>query len=314
MRVDAAVSADVLRLISPLAVEAALQVMADREQAGMERLRVDELALEQARYEVTHARLQYDAVDPCNRLVAGELERRWNERLAAVARLEEQIESLRHEQPGALGDDERAALLALAEDLPQLWNHAAASSEIRKRILRAVLAEIVVTIEADRLCLVLHWHGGDHTRLEVLKAPSGQNRWKTAVETVQLVCELARVLPDHSIAPVLNRLGIRSAKGHSWTELRVRNFRGAHQIAAYREGERAQRQELVLHEAASRLGVSKMTVIRLVRDGLLRARQICAGAPYVIREDDLEQPAVRRAIRNGRAVSPDARQESLFSQ
>jgi excisionase family DNA binding protein len=311
MRVDAAVSAEVLRVISPLAIEAALQVVADRGQAGMERLRVGELALEQARYEVTHARLQYDAVDPCNRLVAGELERRWNERLAAAARLEEQVEGLRNEQPGALPDGERAALLALAEDLPQLWNHPGASSEIRKRILRAVLTEIVATVEADRLCLVLHWQGGDHTRLEVVKTPHGQNRWKTAVETVRLVCELARVLPDHSIAPVLNRLGIRSAKGHSWTELRVRNFRGAHQIAVYREGERAQRRELILHEAASRLGVSKMTVIRLIRDGLLCAKQICAGAPYVIREEDLDRPAVRRAIGNGRAVSPDARQESL---
>src|SRR5438045_9521028 len=128
---------------------------------------------------------------------------------------------------------------------------------------------------------------------------------------MQLVRDLARVLPDHSIAPVLNRRGIRSAKGHSWTQLRVRNFRGAHQITVYREGERAERHELILHEAASRLGVNKMTVIRLIRDGLLPARQACVGAPYVIREDDLDRPAVRRALAIGRAVSPDPQQESL---
>ena len=91
MRVDAAVSAEVLRAISPLAIEAAFQLIADRERVGTERLRQSELALEQARYEVTHASRQYDAVDPDDRLVAGELERRWNERLATVARLEEQI-------------------------------------------------------------------------------------------------------------------------------------------------------------------------------------------------------------------------------
>src|SRR5438552_8712721 len=125
-------------------------------------------------------------------------------------------------------------LLALADDLPRLWNHPAASSETRKRILRAVLNEIIVTVEADRLRLVLHWEGGDHTRLEVAKNRTGQNRWKTDAETVQLVHELARILPDHSIAPVLNRLGIRSAKGNSWTQLRVRNFRSVHQIAVYR--------------------------------------------------------------------------------
>jgi len=311
MRIDAAVSAEVLHAISPLAIEAALQLIADHERAGAERLRQSELALQQARYEETYARRQYDAIDPDNRLVAGELERRWNERLAAVARLEEQIENLRREQPRVLHDDERKMLLALADDLPRVWNHPAASTQIRKRILRTVLKEIVVTIEGDRLCLMVHWQGGDHTRLEVVKNRIGQNRFKTAMETVQLVCELARLLPDHSIAPVLNRLGIRSARGHGWTQLSVRNFRGAHQIAVYREGERAQRHELILHEAASRLGINKMTVIRLIRDGILPGSQVCAGAPYVIRQEDLDRPAVRRAIRNGRPVSPDARQKSL---
>ncbi len=314
MRIDAAVSAEVLNAISPLALDAALQLIADRERAGTERLRQSELALQQARYEETHARRQYDAIDPDNRLVAGELERRWNDRLAAVARLEEQIRNLQNEQPRALHDDERATLLALADDLPALWNHPAASNEIRKRILRTVLEEIVVTAEADRLRLVLHWRGGDHTRLEVAKNRTGQNRWKTDVETVQLVRELARILPDHSIAPLLNRLGKRSSKGQSWTQLRVRNFRGVHQIAVYRDGERTQRHELILHEAASRLGVHKMTVVRLIRDGLLPARQACVGAPYVIREDDLDRPAVRRTLANGRAVSLNPQQESLFFQ
>ena len=314
MRIDAAVSAEVLRAISPLAIDAALQLIADHERTGAERLRQSELALQQTRYEETHARRQYDAIDPDNRLVAGELERRWNDRLAAVARLEEQLRNLQNEQPRALHDDERATLVALAEDLPQLWNHPAASNETRKRILRAVLKEVVVTVEADRLRLVLHWQGGDHTRLEVAKNRTGQNRWKTNIETVQLVRELARILPDHSIAPLLNRLGIRSAKGQSWTQLRVSNFRGVHQIAIYRDGERAQRHELVLHEAANRLGVHKMTVVRLIRDGLLPARQACVGAPYVIREDDLDRSAVRRALTTGRAVSPDPQQESLFFQ
>ena len=314
MRVDAAVSAEVLRAISPLGIDAALQLIADREQASGERLRQSEMALQQARYEVTHARRQYDAVDPDNRLVASELERRWNERLAAAARLEEQIRSLQNEQPRVLCDDERAALLALADDLPRLWSHPAASSETRKRILRAVLKEIIVTVEASRLRLVLHWQGGDHTRLEVAKNRTGQNRWKTDVETVQLVRDLARILPDHSIAPLLNRLGIRSAKGQSWTQLRVRNFRSVHRITVYREGERAARRELILTEAASCLGVHRMTIIRLIRDGLLPARQTCVGAPYVIQEEDLDRPAVRRALAAGRAVSSDLRQESMSFQ
>src|SRR5437660_12191110 len=138
--------------------------------------------------------------------------------------------ALQNEPPRALRDDERATLLALADDLPQLWNHPAASSETRKRILRAVLKEIIVTVAADRLCLVLHWQGGDHTRLEVVKNRTGQNRWKTDVETVQLIRELARILPDHSIAPLLNRLGIRSAKAQSSTRPRVSTLRSVRRI------------------------------------------------------------------------------------
>jgi excisionase family DNA binding protein len=314
MRIDAAVSAEVLRAISPLALEAALQVISGRKQAGSEQLRQRELALDLARYEAAHARRLYDAVDPDNRLVAGELERRWNDCLAAVARLEDQIRTVRSEQPSTVGDDESITLMALADDLPALWNDAADSIKTRKQILRVVLKEVIVTVETGRLHLVLHWQGGDHTRLEVLKNRSGQNRYKTDVATEQLVRELARLLPDNSIAPVLNRLGIRSARGQTWTQLRVRNFRGTHQIAVHREGERAERHELILSEAASRLGVSKMTVVRLIRDGLLPARQVCARAPYVIREEDLARPAVRQAIARGRPLSTDPRQESLSFQ
>ena len=120
----------------------------------------------------------------------------------------------------------------------------------------------------------------------MVKNRSGQNRWKTDVTTEQLVLQLARLLPDHSIAPVLNRLGIRSANGHTWTQLRVRNFRWrASDTVLPGEGERAEGHELILGEAASRLVVSKMTVVRLIRDGLLPASQVCAGAPYVIREE-----------------------------
>lgn len=314
MRVDAAVSAEVLRVISPLTLDAALQAIADRERADADRLRHNELALEQARYEAARARRQYDTVDPDNRLVAGELERRWNERLAVVARLEEEIRATQDLQPAAPTDTEGATIMALAEDLPRLWSHPAASTEMRKRILRAVIEEIVVSVEPGRLHLKLHWKGGDHTQLEVVKSRSGQHRWKTDAATEQLIRELARMIPDHSVAAVLNRLGVRSAKGHTWTQLRVRNFRCEHSIAIYRDGERAERRELILQEASDRLGVSKMTVIRLIRDGLLPARQVCVGAPYVIHEDDLDGPAVRRAVENGRAVSHDPRQQTLLFQ
>src|ERR1700686_2470598 len=135
MRIDAVVSAEVLSLIAPLGLDAALQAIADRERAGTGRLRQNELGLGQARYEAARAHRQYDAVDPENRLVAGDLERRWNERLAEAARLEDEFRIARDKQPPAVTEAERAEILALATDLPRLWNHSAGSAAIRKRIL-----------------------------------------------------------------------------------------------------------------------------------------------------------------------------------
>jgi excisionase family DNA binding protein len=314
MRIDAAVSAEVLRVIAPLGLDAAAAAIMDRERAGAEGLRQKELALEQARYEAARAHRQYDAVDPENRLVAGDLERRWNERLAELARLEEELRVLRETWPPAITDVERAEISALGAELPRLWNHPAASAATRKRILRTVLEEIVVTVEPGQLRLALHWKGGDHTTLAVAKNRSGQHRWKTSAATEELIGDLARLVPDPSIASILNRLGVRTAKGHTWTQQRVRAFRNDHGIAVYRDGERAERGEVTLEEAAGRLGISKMTVARLIKDRLLPAKQTCIGAPYVIQEADLNLPTVRHAIENGRALSPDPRQGTLEYQ
>lgn len=305
MRIDAAVSTEVLRIVSPFALGAALDAIAERERMGADRLGHAELALEQARYEADRAHRQYDAIDPTNRLVAGELERRWNDRLAALSKLEEEHRVRREAQPPALHASERDELLALAEDLPRMWNDPAAAVATRKRLLRALAEEIVVRVEPGRLRLKLHWKGGDHTALEVPKNLTGQHRWKTSATTEQLIRDLARLLPDGTIASLLNRLGVRSAKKNTWTSLRVRVFRSERKIEVYRNGERAERGELVLKEAANFLGVSKMTVTRLIKDGLLPAKQACGGAPYVIRQQDLMQPTIYRAVESGRMTPKD---------
>src|SRR3954454_8823590 len=94
LRVDQAVGAEIVRLLQPLGVDAAVRAIMDCEHQAGEKQRQLELALEQARYEAARARRQYDAVDPDNRLVAGELERRWNAALAAVEVLEKERETL----------------------------------------------------------------------------------------------------------------------------------------------------------------------------------------------------------------------------
>ena len=284
LRVDAAVGAEALRLLSPLGVEAALAAVAAREDENAETRRQAELALTQARYEADLARRQYDAVDPANRLVAAELERRWNDRLAEVQRQEERLAAMAAARPAALAEAEKDRLLALGADLETAWTHPGATAETRKRILRAILEEIVVTLSEERIELLLHWRGGDHSRLAVPRNRTGRHRWSSDAEIGDLIRALARQQADGAIAATLNRLGKRTGRGNAWTATRVRSFRNHHKVPAHRPGEMVERGELTLDEAARRLGVSTMTVLRLIGAGAISARQVCKGAPWAIPE------------------------------
>ncbi len=118
-------------------------------------------------------------------------------------------------------------------------------------------------------------------------------------------------MPDGSIASLLNRLGKRTGKGNSWTEARVRAFRTSHGIAVYRAGERIERGELTLEAAAAQLSVSKMTVLRLIRRGVIQARQACKGAPWVIAASALTEPGMTASIGRRCPVTVDPRQKTM---
>lgn len=295
LRVDAAVAAETLRLLAPLGIEAALRAIEAREaDVDMARRQV-ELALAQARYEADLARRQYDVVDPGNRLVAAELERRWNDRLVEVHSLEERLAAHTTERPEAPSAAERDRLMALGADLEGAWHHPRATAETRKRILRTAIAEIVAKVADTAIDLVVHWQGGDHTRLTVPKNRPGQHRWSSSAAVDDLIQGLARQQSDAAIAATLNRCGQRTSKGNSWTEARVRSFRSARDIAVHRPGEMAERGELKLEEAAELLGISKMTVLRLISSGGIVASQVCKGAPWAIPRAQLEGLDLRAA-------------------
>jgi DNA invertase Pin-like site-specific DNA recombinase len=315
MRVDRAVATEVLGRLQPLGVEAALAAIAERGRAQSDKRRQLENALQQARYEAALAQRQYDAIDPANRLVAGELERRWNERLAVVQAREQDVEQLSAEAERLPTDMDRAHLLALGKDLARAWDSPGVTPETRKRIVRTVIEEIVVNVVGDALELVIHWQGGDHTRLSVKKNRAGRTRWSTDADVIDLVRILARQMNDTSIAALLNRAGKSTGHGNSWTRSRVCSVRSQQGIAVYREGERAERGEATLDEAAETLAVSLTTVRRLIAGGILPARQLCKGAPWIIRQGDLQSEEVQRAAAARRLRRPqpdDARQNTML--
>jgi hypothetical protein len=133
---DRAVSDAFLAVIQPAALEAVLVLSEElaREQAQV--ARQWQLPLERARYEAERARRQYDQCEPENRLVAGELETRWNARLHAVAELEPKYQREQRQGLVPLTADEYATLRSLVSNVPMLWQAAETTMEDRKRLLR----------------------------------------------------------------------------------------------------------------------------------------------------------------------------------
>jgi hypothetical protein len=287
LKADQAVGSKVLHVLKPLGVDAAVRALEAQTMVMSAAQRQLELALTQARYEAAHARRQYDAVDPANRLVAGELERRWNEALQAVHRIESEIAAIDAKKMSPLGEKERQHLIQLGADLQRAWSHPAASAATRKRILRAALKEVIARVEGGFIEMVLHWQGGDHTALKLKMNTAGKHRWTVPEDTLTLVRELTRQMPDKQIARLLNRAGKPTGRGNGWTEVRVRSFRNHYEIAVYRPGEWAERGEITLEAAARIIGVTPMTALRMIQRGDLKGRQLCRGAPWVIRAEDV---------------------------
>ena len=313
LSIDAAVSTEVLHVLKPLGIDAAVKAIETQTSETSAAQRQLELSLQQARYETAHARRQYDAVDPANRLVAGELERRWNEALQAVHRIEGEIATIVSSKPAPLGERERHQLMQLGADLELAWSHPAATAATRKRILRTALNEIVVRKEGAIVHAVLHWQGGDHTALQVKQRlnAGGRHHWPPE-DTISLVRELARLMPDWQIARLLNRCGKPTGYSNGWTQERVRGFRRHHGIAVYRDGERAERSEITLDAAAEIIGVCKMTALRMIRRGDIKGRQVCTGAPWVIKAEDVAAFASRK--RSSAPVTPNPAQQAFEFQ
>jgi DNA invertase Pin-like site-specific DNA recombinase len=305
-RVDDAVREQLLEAVQPAGVQAALEAL---EQAGdrqREKRRSLTLALEQARYEVDRARRQYDVVDPVNRLVAGELESRWNAALSREAELNRQLAELDQTQE-TVTPQERTQLMELGRDLPLLWDHSAVTAELKKRLLRAALQEVVIADNEDRTehVLVLHWQGGVHTELRVKRTKTGQHRRVSNADVIALVTELSKVCSDQTTAATLNRLGYRTGTGKTWRAHSVANLRHYHRLPNYEKGVAW----LTIEHAARALQVSHTVVRRLIAEKTLPATQVVPWAPWIIAQESLTLPCVQsaaEAIHAGRQLQKRA--------
>jgi DNA invertase Pin-like site-specific DNA recombinase len=297
LRLDRAVAQSVLAAIQPAGIEAAVKLTECTQVEDDAKRKALELALERARYEEKRAHRQFDAVEPENRLVASELEARWNGALAQVAEAEARLAAA-GDAAVPLTEGQKEELAALSEDLMGLWNHPDAPIQLKKRILRTVLTEIIINRDADSAThrLRLHWAGGVHTELRVERNKTGQHRHSADRSVIELVSELAKICQDKTIAAILNRLGYKTGQEKTWNASRVAGLRGYHKIAPFQKQDGWVTQE----EAARELQVSDTVVKRLIRERVLPAKQVVKFAPWIIEKKDLLLPAVQQQVKAAR--------------
>ena len=318
LRVDRAVAGEVLRAIGGNAVEAAVEAAEKMRQHFREQRRAVELELEQARYEAKLSARRYEAVDPDHRLVAGELEARWNAALQKAQELEDRLRD--YDDTGkrpAIPDKE--VLLSLAQDLPAVWNAAESEAGLKQRIVRILVEELVVDVDEEKkeIVLLIHWAGGRHSELRVSQRGTGQHGQATGVEAIEVIRQMCGKFGDGEIAATLNRLRLRTGAGNSWNAQRVYGLRRQHDLP--NPVSQAAPQTVTLQQAAARLGVSELSIRRMIEQKVLPATQVVPCAPWEISLDALNSAVVQQVIdsahRRTRPPTPhDEGSGTLFSE
>jgi hypothetical protein len=213
--VDAAVTDLFLAAVTPAQVEVALRALDAYEAEQAEAKRQRRLQLQQADYEVEIARRRYEATDPANRLVAAELEARWEQALRERERLTREADELDRQAASPLGAAERRRVREMASDLGKVWHARTTGMEDRKELLRFLVHRVYLdgVTEAGQIRIEVEWHTGARTQVKVPRPLVGAWAPKTSAAAVERIREL---VPDHdyvTIARKLNAEGFRTAKG-----------------------------------------------------------------------------------------------------
>jgi DNA invertase Pin-like site-specific DNA recombinase len=256
---DEHVGALLIATLTPLAVEAALQVSAELEQRAAEADTLRAAHVERARYHADLARRRYLAVDPAHRLVADTLEADWNTALRALNDAQAAYDKAREQHAGTLTPAQKDRIAQLVTDLPSIWNDPATPARERKRITRLLIADVTVTRTSDTITAHVRLAGGQHRTLTL---PVPEPAWKIRQTKASTIAEIDQLLDHHTcaeIAAILRSRGLLNGEGRQFTPTMVERVIRTYQL-------RSRRQRLLdnglipLSQMARLLGVSTGTV------------------------------------------------------
>jgi DNA invertase Pin-like site-specific DNA recombinase len=268
--IDAVAAQALLDAVAPdqvaLALTAAEEVTIRRQRS----VRAAELAAERARYDADRAERAFLACEPENRLVARTLEARWETRLTELANTEAALAAQRSAQPELPAPDALAAAIA---NLPALWASPATSDKDRKRMLRALLADVTITPDAEdrtKVAVGLRWKSGASQQVTVTRRKNAIQLRSTDPAAIELAHRIGPSMDNNALAAALNDTGHRTGTGQPFDATAAGNLRHYHHIpypGLLAEG------ELTPHQVADRIGVSTGTIHYWINTGVLSARR-----------------------------------------
>jgi len=266
---DEAIAQVILEAVTPSCLDVALQVFEELRARSAEVDRIRRARVERAREEAELAGRQFMLVQPENRLVADNLEGRWNEKLAHLAQVEEEYSRYAKSKTRDLTPDDKERIQALASDLPRVWKDQRTSARDRKRMLRLLIED--VTLVRDKMIQIqIRWKGGATTSLERPLPKNAADLFRTPSATVEQIRALATKETDRQIAEKLNACSLRTGRDKPFTRLKVWLVRTKYGIESFHEHLR-KAGWLSETEMAKQLGVHPTTARRFARKGMLRA-------------------------------------------
>jgi len=310
---DDMVATQVLAALKPAALELSMAAADDLEQERARLHRSWQQQVERARYEAERARRQYDSVEPENRLVVRELERRWEEALKEQRRLEEEYARFERNQPQGLSASEREQIRALAGDLPALWHAPATTAADRQRIIRLLVKEVVVTVrgESEWVDVTIHWAGNSTSDHKLVRPVQ---RYEQMSDYEKLLSRIDELRDDgQTLAKVAEQLNLegfhppkRSARFTSviLTALLAKRGRTGPRPRALAKPGLLKKHEWLITDLAQKLAMPLATLHRWIRVGWVDARKLpTPGGHWAIWADTDELDRMTRLRKCSRGWS-----------
>jgi len=292
---DQAISKRILEVIKPKQLKIAFKALEELEKRNSLVDKQWQMRIERAEYEAQLAQRRYEQVDPENRLVAATLEGRWNDALIKAEQIKKDFFDYQQKKSLVVTVEQKEKIVALAKDLPRLWNSSTTKEKDRKRILRLLIKDITVERLSEQQQVILHirWQGGACEDIIVNLPPKSYDKWRYPQQFVDEVRELAGNLTDDQIVELFNKKGLRSPKGNTFSKAMIKWIRYKHSIPSVR---RKRPEELTVKQVSEKFNINPGVVYYWIEKNLLEIRRINNNAPYWITLDPEKEKALRQKI------------------